>query len=425
MKYDYVVVGGGIGGLYLGWYLSRVKTKTKIAILEQGKTVGGRVSTKYDDTKKLNYELGAGRVSSQNRILLELIRHFNLTLTPLDSTFQWSDGQTTLSFPQVMSQILPIMMILQLVRVTTMKQELVQKTIQEILLEYLQKETVDRFLEFFPYTSEIVTENAYDGFRALDSFGFHHNFYLVKEGLSAVIEGLTREFIKNGGEIVTNAYVVNLEQKLSGWSLFTNIGDIYNSKQVIFTCNFAQLIKIRYFNERFGKLVKMCGIRTAPLLRIYVNYPIKNNQKKVWFAGLPRTVTSLPLRLVIPIDASCGVVMVSYTDGPDAEWWWPYIQKWFEGDRSPLLLTLQKQLETLFPGLEIPSPISVTPCYWKEGGNFNVPNDLGWTSHQIKKEVESRLPKGIYVTNNDLSYDKNWIEGSLVEVQYSLAKLAY
>ncbi len=53
-----------------------------------------------------------------------------------------------------------------------------------------------------------------------------------------------------------------------------------------------------------------------PLFRIYAVFPTEG--AKSWFSDIGRFVTAGPLRYFIPINPSCGITMISYTDGRDA-----------------------------------------------------------------------------------------------------------
>ena len=58
-KYDIIIVGGGIAGLFLAYKLK--DTKQNILLIEKEKELGGRIHTIYKTD--YHYECGAARIS--------------------------------------------------------------------------------------------------------------------------------------------------------------------------------------------------------------------------------------------------------------------------------------------------------------------------------------------------------------------------
>tara|TARA_B110000483_G_scaffold71091_1_gene88704 strand:+ start:2227 stop:2715 length:489 start_codon:yes stop_codon:yes gene_type:complete len=66
-----IIVGAGIAGLYTAYKLS--KTTTDIRIIEKSNRYGGRIYT-YND----QYDVGAGRLGKKQKLVMKLIKEFNL-----------------------------------------------------------------------------------------------------------------------------------------------------------------------------------------------------------------------------------------------------------------------------------------------------------------------------------------------------------
>lgn len=77
MIYDFIIVGGGIAGLYSAYLLSKKYPRSTILVLEKESYLGGRVFTHSD--KHMQVEAGAGRFSKNNKLLIELIRDLDYT----------------------------------------------------------------------------------------------------------------------------------------------------------------------------------------------------------------------------------------------------------------------------------------------------------------------------------------------------------
>ena len=72
---DYIIVGGGIGGLYFIDKLLDKGVVGKILLVEKTARLGGRVSS----GGKFNYEIGAGRFHSKQEKLIKLLKKYKYT----------------------------------------------------------------------------------------------------------------------------------------------------------------------------------------------------------------------------------------------------------------------------------------------------------------------------------------------------------
>ena len=72
MIYDYIVLGGGISGLYCAYLLLKKSPKASVLVLEKYGAVGGRVHTYID--KHMTVEAGAGRFNLSHSLLMDLLR---------------------------------------------------------------------------------------------------------------------------------------------------------------------------------------------------------------------------------------------------------------------------------------------------------------------------------------------------------------
>ena len=73
-KYDTIIVGGGIAGLFLAYKLK--DTKQNILLIEKEGEWGGRIHTIYKTD--YHYECGAARISNKHQKLITLIQELDL-----------------------------------------------------------------------------------------------------------------------------------------------------------------------------------------------------------------------------------------------------------------------------------------------------------------------------------------------------------
>lgn len=394
--FDIIIVGAGSAGLYTGWYLQILFPKIKILIVEKNDRIGGRVKSICDDG--IYYEAGAGRISSKNKILLSLIDHFKLELSQIDSDYEYvdSDNGNKVSYSRIIYRLTVILGQLNIIATILGKKYLISTTISKFAKKYLTDQDYIDLLKFCPYYSEIHIENAYYGLKSLNSFAPFHQFYLLPNGYSQIFNIIYNEYTKFGGKIIFNNEIVKIKSNNGIVKSYSDDHSVYHSKYIIITGSINQIPTLNHINAIMDRF----GISTQPLLRIYAKYPV-DIDKKTWFDNITRTVTNNPLRLIIPIDSAKGIIMISYTDGPDAKWWLSKLN-----NQDKLYKTINKLVSATFRSLKIPSPIWIKPYYWQYGGNFVKPNNYGLT---IKSINCLKTPNNVYFVMNHT----NWVEGSL------------
>jgi protoporphyrinogen oxidase len=73
----YLIVGGGISGLYCAYLLHKKLKTDDIQIIEKEEYAGGRILTLK--TKETTLELGAGVILNHHKNVLKLIHELGLT----------------------------------------------------------------------------------------------------------------------------------------------------------------------------------------------------------------------------------------------------------------------------------------------------------------------------------------------------------
>ena len=88
MSYDVIIVGAGIAGLRVG--LQLLRSKVSCCILEKYNYTGGRVvtfRTKLPKVGEVQWENGAGRISTSHKKVLDLLKRYDLHTAPIHPTF--------------------------------------------------------------------------------------------------------------------------------------------------------------------------------------------------------------------------------------------------------------------------------------------------------------------------------------------------
>jgi len=402
-------VGAGLAGLHCALRISEKQPSQRIMILESYSKPGGRVHT--IKRGKLHWEAGAGRIPTSHKLMADYCTKYSLTRIPISSNSLYLDGtelkENTWAF---ISQNLKALIS------KTPKSTLGHYTLYEILCKLFDKDIVDELISYFPYRSEITTLRADLAFSK--EFSAAESFYVIKEGISALIDGMVADLKRRDIHIQCNHRVTGMGSVTLPMSLHcaTPTGvKTFSAKKIIFAVHANALRKIRPFvTYPILKHLKM-----TPLLRTYAIFPNAPHQKKVWFEDMPRVVTRARLRHVIPVNSAKGVIMTSYTDAEDTEFWLSYHKK----GKVALADELLAQLRSSFPSKTIPNPLYTSSYYWDDGCTYWTPGsyDPVKESTDIMRPFAGRLPD-VYVCGESYSMKQAWMEGALEHADAMLQK---
>ena len=390
MKYDVIIVGGGIAGLHTG--IKVAKRGLSCCIIDEYKC-GGRVQTYHDNGHQ--WENGAGRISLNHTMTLDYLKKYGLHTIQLSNQIDYLDNTLTIQ-PNPFFKLQK--MLLEPLR-SLSADVLATHTLREIMDKIIPDATY--FYTAFPYYAEISTMRADLALQSFDGeIGSHNNFVVCKEGLSALITGMMNEFEFFGGHIHTDRRVESIESvnNLSFvHTIHTTTGRKFNLQ--------ASTVVLAIPRNALAALLKipvvtsiLKNLQSVPLLRMYAVF---DNAEKSWFADMNSTVVSSYIRYIIPINKN--VIMISYTEGPYAKYWMD-----MSVDESKYVV--MTEIRRLFPDKNIPDPIFFKKHLWRIGCTY-------WLPGRYSVEEASRKilnPKhGIYVCGESYAVHQSWMESAL------------
>ncbi len=419
MNADIVIIGAGIAGLRCGIELLHKRPQANIVILEKYNYKGGRVVTfkkTLQDVKgkctQLQWENGAGRIHNSHTTVLDLIKKYKLNTFPL-STEQFFTETGDLEpnrFEQLMELFGPSLQQFQ-------PSILATHTLRE-LFQMLLKEKANDFLIQFPYRAEVDTLRADRGLHSFeDEMGTYNGYVVVKEGLSALIQGMVKEFEELGGHIQLGQTVTDIQKEKDIYLVKskTKAGDVvWEAKTVICALHSEALKQIPCFST----WSVLRHLKMEPLLRTYAVFPTEKGES--WFSDIGRTVSPGPIRYFIPINPSCGIVMLSYTDGKDARHLLSILDK--EGEEG-LEDYLMKAIRKQFPQKTIPESLFFKAHPWYEGCTYWLPGN--YTVEELSEQALHPFPDtmpGVYCCGESFSLRQAWMEGALEHADQLLKK---
>jgi len=408
MIYDYCIVGGGIAGLYCALKLAK---KHRVLLCEKYKNLGGKVSTYYGYVKslgKIQYEEGAGRISKEHTLILNLIKRYKLTLIPIDPELHYKrDGSSEISEnyfePSLDIFITPLKKL--------SKEVLKTHTLRELLEKIHGKIKTDEYLMRFPYRAEVDVLRADLGLESfLSEMKSQEGYFVLKEGLSALIGCMRDEFLKLNGKVANHYECIDIREETYGFSTEFLSGSpklkdrrkkVYiRSEKLICALPSEALKKIYYFSS----LDVLKYVKMEPLFRTYAAYPTE------WFKGLGKIVSDTHIRYFIPVAPK--VAMVSYTDSSDTQYYEDILNK---NGEEVLGATIQKDLRRLFPEKSIPDYLFFKTHFWKSGATYWCPGE-----YDVKKESEKSIKpfnSQVYIVGESFSRKQAWMEGALEQCE--------
>jgi len=402
-KYDIVIVGGGISGLFLAYKL--LNTKLNILVLEKESEFGGRVHT--ISKNGYQYECGAARFSNKHNKLLTLIHELGLK----DDIIELSDRIDSIIDGKKHKCDIGELLKNALIESKEYKKEYLQDILfYQYLIDVYDFKTADYINSCFGYDSEFFKLNAHAAITMFKKDLFHGDtkYFVLKNGLSSIIKNLTDILEYNDNvTLKLNEGVSEIEDDL----VKTDKDYKYNYDKIILTIPQESLTKIEYLKD----VKELDSVNGIPLLRIYFKYPVEQNGKGVWFRKIRRTTTDNYIRHIIPVDYNNGLIMISYTDGLYTD----MLLNIYNKGKDLLIKAIHKEIKSLF-GIEPPEPEEVLFHYWENGCHFwDTGKDMNKLYESIMKPIKD---KELYICGESYSKKQAWIEGSL-ESCYDVIKL--
>ena len=408
---DLLIGGAGLAGLRIGLAVLKADRTKRVILLEKEKHTGGRVATYYSSDHKIQWEMGAGRISTRHTKTLSLLKKYGLSTVPISSESDWmsNDGDSKLRSPNPFTELCAIY----LDPLKALDPHLLAThTIEQLLKKTVGPLKTRHFMSLFPYHAETHTLRADLALRSFDEEMGDDHFVVCREGLSALTSAMAAEFLERGGEIHHGITITGCRSTKQGMILdvehnhdtqkYKGVYEgTYDSATVVLTMPCDVLKKII-------KLPLLRHLAMEPLMRIYAVFPLQNP----WFPST-KIVTDGPLRYIIPMNPKQGTMMISYMEGPDTD-------HWSRIPKEDLTKELMKEVRRLFPHLTIPDPIMVKRYPWAQGCSYWLPGDydVGEQSH-ASLQPNPRIP--LFLAGESFAVKQCWMESALHQADQLLS----
>jgi len=411
--FDYIIIGGGISGLYNYIKLIEKDENLKIKLFEKNDYFGGRIRqhNEYYLGHEYSFPCGAARFNINHKNVIKLMKEFGFLdmrthkgqLPNTKFIDVKNDFNENVLKKDGFDYINEILKHASKIDPYTLK----QYTFQEFAEKYMSKKKMDYILNSCGYSGQLKHMNMYDAKR------------LFGEGIRKDVKFWLGKF-----QILIDKMIQYLKDKHANIRLRTNVKSIqYNTnndaykvtyndffayaRKVVLCLPKEALLKINLLNPI--KTILDETISTKPLCRVYAIF----DKSETWLKNIKQKITTNnELRFIIPIDPENGLIMISYTDDI-------HTQFWYKRKRNQTILkkTIVNLVNDTF-NIKINEPLKVIVCYWNSGvayWNKNINSDI------VSNYIANPFPN-IYICGENYSQNQSWVEGSLESCNYFLSK---
>lgn len=388
------IIGGGIAGLYCANLL--VDRGFTVCLYEKQSEFGGRIKTIYEKKSgnTVAYESGPWRIHPSHSLFLNLIKLLELQVIPTYHSIQYKD------FPKKKQKKSDKKddTSTEDMSLTMFQQQCLETKLQDVNLN-MQKTGYDMLFQE-PYEKNSKT------------IEIEPNYYVVKEGLSKVVERLVHRLEKKNVKLYTNHFVQNIE---------------YDDKNKNYTINFTIRKKNKYIPHCVKAKTCVLGIPPCDLEKI-TSLTLQPNINTVGSLPLLHTlaysknitkdfgkyICNSPISQVIHSCYNNNWFQISYTAGrlsmlfhnliiSSKKQWEKFIRKEFY-QYFPSSVTIDK----------------IVPHFWRHAVHYYHPNfkkSKAELSHRNIYPHPSKY-KNLYIIGESISTNQAWIEGALESVQH-------
>lgn len=374
--YDYIIIGGGIAGLYASLLLN----KSKSLLLEKNNYIGGRAIDK--EFHGVIARLGAGIASPDNKHLLKLLKILKIKT------------ESVIGNINIMEKVNMKKMVYQIINKykNVSEKEKINLSTKDFIEKYFGKEYFKIYSTYTEYTDffDSSIESYVEYYDITDHIPSEYKLIFVDWNL--LINKMIKLIKKN--ILIKKNYEVRNVHFNSEEDCYI-INNQFKTKNVICACTIKSMnilkhlpIKLNYNNY----------IGYIPFIRIYTYH--KNGHK----LNIERyNILNSKLHKIIVM--SDKVLMISYSDNKNALYWKKYLNS------KKIIVILKNEIKKLF-NIEIEID-DILIKYWEEGIHYFKP--CGMYVEDIIKTLQNPL-KGLYVCGEMLSVRQGWVEGSIESV---------
>jgi protoporphyrinogen oxidase len=383
MIYDYIIIGGGISGIYAGYLLK----KYNVLILESNDYVGGRIKEEQFHQSTIN--MGAGIATANHKRVLKLLNHFKISYKIVAS------GKTIISKYKKDFDLNGA--IKKIKKKYKQYSNLYKLTFSQFLIRYFGKKFRNQYIKYSGYNDYVngdVTD--YIKYKRINDHRINTTkkiYFKWSDLINKLIENLNIR-------LNTTVQSINL---IEDYNVITN-NKIYRAHKIIFAVTIKPLVKLMKnlpIQINYNKYIS-----SIKYLRIYTYHKNGHNFKNENIGGFNIIIDKNPLNKIIVI--SDKILMAAYCDSDNAT----YFEKYKNKDKLAQIVLYW--LRTIEPNTNDIDDIIFH--LWDTGVHYFKP------MKNIKKTIKmlQNPAKNIYVVGELVSAYHGWVEGALASVDINM-----
>jgi hypothetical protein len=387
MLYDYIIIGGGISGLYCAYKIKKNNPNANFIIFEKNKNIGGRMNIYNFYGTNVNIGAGIGR-KNKDYLLIKLLDELGVKYVIGKNVIYHYKNVEKINFDKIVKKL----------KNNYDKNKHNNLTFKKFAIEILGKNIYDKFVTFLGY-SDYENEDAYETLNHYgleDDIGNNETMYIKWDELLLTI---SKEIgIDN---IKTNNNIISINKKNDKFIIKNDKGLTYNSTKLVIASTSDTVQKL------LPKLTIFNNIKGQIFLRVYGKFDQKstdiiNNIIKGY------TVVNGPIKKIIPINKDNGIYMITYTDNEGAIYFSDHLK-----DKNFFCRELEKTLELPNNILKL---IGLKTFYWNIGTHYYKPLNKKFNNRKEFINKCQNPKKNLFIIGELISRNQGWTQGALESV---------
>jgi len=375
--YDYIIIGGGISGLYANYKLSH---KYKTLLLEANNDLGGRaIEKKFHDSI---IKTGAGIGAPHNKNLLKLLKELKINyatgLSQIKTSFNNPLFNMNMAVELVKQKYYELL--------KNKHQDIYKLNVKQFISKYFGKDFLIKYIKNSEYYDYLKSDMTYyiEYYDIDDSNHIPENIHYLS--WTELINKLKLD------NCITN-YTVNHIIKYNNMYLINNE---YYCKNIVFALTLKPLQKLL---NQIIKINLNNYLYSVPFCRIYTYHPNKLQNIDKYL------IVDNKLQKMIYINEH--VMMISYNDSNNTLYWKKELEY---DDKKEQLKKINNKIKELNLGISQATDLDIS--FWLEGVHYFKPNK------NIVKLIKklSHPAKNIFIVGEMMSFKCGWVEGCIESV---------
>ena len=411
MIYDYIIIGGGISGLYCAYNIIKKNPLTKLIIFEKNKIIGGRMNVYDFYGTNVNIGAGVGR-KNKDYLLIKLLDELDIKYTIGKKIIYYHKDVEIVNYNKIIKTL----------KNSYDKNKHNTYTFKKFAIEILGKDIYNKFVIYLGYSDY---ENA-DAYETLNYYGLdddisndslaNGSIYIKwNELLESLINKIGNNNIKTNNTIISIDKIDNNNIKINNMKTNDKYYIVKNNKnKVYYGSKLIIASTIDTVNKLLPKLNIFNNIKGQIFLRAYGKFDEKstgiiNNIIKGY------TVVNGPIKKIIPINKDNGIYMIAYTDNKDAIYFKDHLK-----DKKFFSRKLEETLSLPENTLKL---IGLKCFYWNIGTHYYKPLSKKYKNREEFIDKCQNPEKNLFIVGELISRNQGWSQGALASVNNIIDKI--